>query len=134
MKYDITYSSHSVFTLQYHFVQCIKYRHELFVNDSIKLYLKEQIYNISEKYDVDIIELETDKNHFHLLFRSKPTLYLPKYICALKSITSKNIQEKFSFVHKKIWKKHFWSKSYFLATAGEVTLDMLKKYVQNQGK
>ncbi|MFR6358845.1 MAG: transposase [Sutterella wadsworthensis] len=27
----------------------------------------------------------------------------------------------------------FWSRSYFAATAGGVTLDVLKQYVENQG-
>ncbi|EAH9356201.1 hypothetical protein EX478_08460 [Campylobacter coli] len=30
-------------------------------------------------------------------------------------------------------KKYFWSGSYFLATTGGVSLDVLKAYVQNQG-
>lgn len=28
--------------------------------------------------------------------------------------------------------EHFWSHSYFLATTGNVTLDTLKEYVENQ--
>ena len=31
-----------------------------------------------------------------------------------------------------LWKEMFWSRSYFLATTGQVTLDQLKKYVENQ--
>jgi REP element-mobilizing transposase RayT len=35
---------------------------------------------------------------------------------------------------EKLWKGVFWSSSYFLATTGQVTLDQLKKYVENQGE
>lgn len=30
--------------------------------------------------------------------------------------------------------KHFWSPTYFLATTGNVTIDILKQYVENQRK
>ena len=33
-----------------------------------------------------------------------------------------------------IWGKHFWLPSYFLATTGNVTIDILKQYVENQRK
>ena len=33
---------------------------------------------------------------------------------------------------KQLCKGHLWSPSYFLATTGQVTLDMLKKYVESQ--
>jgi putative transposase len=52
----------------------------------------------------------------------------------LKGVTSRVIQNKFPEVKQKLWKKMFWSKSYCLITTGQVTLDQLKKYVENQGK
>jgi len=36
------------------------------------------------------------------------------------------IKRKFPEVKKKLWKSMFWSRSYFLATTGQVTLDVLK--------
>ena len=32
----------------------------------------------------------------------------------------------------KLWGEHFWSPSYFLATTGNVTIDTLKAYIENQ--
>ena len=36
------------------------------------------------------------------------------------------------FLKDKLWGEHFWSPSYFLATTGNVTIDILKNYVENQ--
>ena len=36
------------------------------------------------------------------------------------------IKRKFPEVKKKLWKSMFWLRSYFLATTGQVTLDVLK--------
>jgi putative transposase len=37
-------------------------------------------------------------------------------------------------IRLKLWKEAFWSRSFFLATTGGVSLDILKEYVENQGK
>jgi REP element-mobilizing transposase RayT len=69
-----------------------------------------------------------------MLFKARPTLDIPRYVNAIKTITSREIQKKFPEVRERLWKGMFWSRSYFLATTGQVTLDVLKKYVENQGK
>lgn len=134
MKYKLDTGSHSVYSLNYHFVQCIKYRRQVLDNDKIIDMLKTQIHNISENFQVDVLGIEPDKDHFHMLFKCKPTLNIPKYINAIKCITSREIQRNFPKVKKKLWKQNFWSPSYFLATSGQVTLDVLKSYVDKQGK
>ena len=67
-----------------------------------------------------------------MLFKGKPTLDIPKYINAIKTITSREIRRNYSEIQKILWGDAFWSKSYFLATTGQVTLEMLKKYVDGQ--
>jgi len=133
MIYKLDKGCHSVFALQYHFIQCVKYRRKALVSESIVDFLKQKIREISETFEVEILNVECDKDHFHLLFKGKPTLDIPKYINAMKTITSREIQRKFPEVKKLLWKEAFWSRSYFLATTGQVTLDVLKKYVEEQG-
>jgi len=134
MIYDLDKAGHSVFTLQYHFVQCVKYRRNALVNPLIVDLLKSTIQNISQRFEVEVLNIEADKNHFHLLFKTKPTIDMVKYINAIKTISSREIRRRFPEVHKLLWKDAFWSRSYFLATTGQVTLEQLKKYVDNQGK
>ena len=94
------------------------------MDDKIIDFLKQIIRRIRESFGVEVIDPDYDKDHFHMIFRSKPTLDIPKYINVLKMISSREIQRKFPD------KKHLYS----LATAGQVTLDVLKKYVKDQGK
>jgi putative transposase len=96
-------------------------------------YLKDKIREISTRFEVNVLNIECDKDHFHMLFKAKPTLDMTKYLNAVKTITSREIQRNFPEVKKFLWKNQFWSRSYFLATTGQVTLDQLKKYVENQG-
>jgi len=133
MIYKLDRGCHSVFALQYHFVQCVKYRKKALVSDDVIDLLKQKIREISETFEVEVLNVECDKDHFHLLFKGKPTLDIPKYINTMKTISSREIQRRFPEVKKLLWKEAFWSRSYFLATTGQVTLDVLKKYVDEQG-
>jgi len=134
MHYNLDKGSHSVYSLQYHFVQCVKYRRKALVNPLVIDLLKQTVHNISKNFDVEILNIECDKDHFHMIFKSKPTLELTKYINTIKTISSREIRKDFPEVKNMLWKDAFWSRSYFLATTGQVTLDVLKKYVDNQGK
>lgn len=134
MKYDLGKGSHSVYALHYHYIQCVKYRKKVLSDKKIVDFLKDKIRAIAVTFDVVILNVEADQDHFHCLFTAKPTLDFPKFINTLKTITSREIQRNFPEVKKVLWNGKFWSPSYFLATTGQVTLDQLKKYVEDQGK
>jgi len=129
MKYDTTAGSHSRYTLQYHLIFCTKYR-KPFLEGEIAKELKEQVDNIAESREIEIINKEVDKNHIHILFRAKPMTQLSKTINALKGATSRKLRNEHNELKKQ---EKLWSPAYFLATTGEVTLNQLKKYVENQG-
>jgi putative transposase len=132
MIYNLDRGSHSVYSLHYHFVQCIKYRRKVLCNPVLIDFLKTKIHNISKTYEVEVLNIECDKDHFHLLFTSQPTLDIPKYINTIKTITSREIRKEFPEVKEMLWEDAFWSRSYFIATTGQVTLDILKRYVESQ--
>ncbi|MFX1486780.1 MAG: IS200/IS605 family transposase [Promethearchaeota archaeon] len=133
MRYKLDKSSHSVHALQYHLVQCVKHRRDVLDSKEIVNLLKQKIHDISATFEVGVLNIECDKDYFHMIFRSKPTLDIPRYMNALKTITSREIQRNFPAVKEKLWKGAFWSRSYFLTTTGQVTFEQLKKYIENQG-
>jgi putative transposase len=91
--------------------------------------------NISKKYGIDIISQETDLDHIHILFKTKPQTNLIKFINNWKSSTSKVLRNRFGdILNKKLWKNILWSKSYCLLTTGQVSLEQIKQYVEGQGQ
>ena len=132
MAYDLDKGAHSVYSLYYHFIQVVKYRKKVFTNDAIVDFLKMKAREIADTFNVDILDMECDKDYFHMLFKSTPILNIPQFINAIKTITSREIQRKFPEIKKDLWKGKFWSPSYFLATSGQVTLDVMKGYVDSQ--
>lgn len=128
-------NSHSVYALTYHLVQCIKYRKNALIFPEIIDELKSRTYKIAESYGVKISAMETDKNHIHILFTAKPQTDLLKFINNWKSATSRAIQNRFRDKLKNIlWNNKFWSDSFCLITTGQVTLEILKQYVEGQGE
>jgi putative transposase len=134
MRYELDKGAHSVYSLQYHFVQVVKYRRKILDNEKIIDLLKQKIHEISTTFQVVVLEIGCDIDHLHMIFRAKPTLDIPKYLNAIKTITSREIRRNFPEIKGKLRSKAFWSPSYFLATTGQVTLEHLKKYVESQGQ
>jgi len=130
-KFDKT--GNGVFSLYYHFVAVVKYRQPVFVEEKIISELKTIVETIANSFDVEIVEQECGVDHIHILFRCKPTLDITKFINILKGHSSRQLRDTFKdFLKDKLWGDAFWSPSYFLCTTGNVTIDILKEYVENQ--
>jgi len=102
MQYKLDRGSHSVYSLQYHLVQVIKYRKKALDNEKIVDLLKLKINEISTRFQVDVIDIGCDLDHFHMIFKSKPTLDIPKYLNAIKTITSREIRKTFPEIKNKL--------------------------------
>lgn len=131
MKLDS--NNHSVFSLNYHLVLVIKYRKQA-LNDDISNRLKEIFEYISPNYNITLEEWEHDKDHVHVLFKAHPNSELSKFINSYKSASSRLIKKEFPSIKQKLWKEYFWSRSYCLITTGGATIDVVRKYIENQGK
>jgi len=130
---ELDNNNHSVFSLNYHLVLVIKYRKQV-LNDEISNRLKEIFEYISPKYNIALEEWEHDKDHLHVLFKAHPNSELSKFINAYKSASSRLIKKEFPSIKQKLWKEYFWSRSYCLLTTGGATIDVIRKYIENQGK
>ena len=127
MKLDT--NNHSVFSLHYHLVMCIKYRRKV-INDSISDRLKDIFVDIAPNYGVELLEWNHDIDHVHLLFKAKPNTEISKLLNAYKSASSRRIKNEFPSIRKHLWKEYFWSKSYCLVTTGGAPLEVVKQYIE----
>lgn len=133
MRYPLDKGCHSVYSLRFHYVCCVKYRKKVLTKE-VSLRLKEINLSVAEKFGVQILEQETDLDHIHILFASRPQVQLSKFVNSLKSVSARLLFREFPELKKELWGGHFWSPSYFLATVGEVKLEDVKHYVQSQGE
>ncbi|MBP6143251.1 MAG: IS200/IS605 family transposase [Proteocatella sp.] len=121
-----------VYSIQYHLVWCVKYRHKVLSGD-IDERLKELLYKIALDNKFAIKEIETDLDHVHLLIECSPQHYIPDMLKALKGVSARLLMKEFGVVlKKKLWGGHLWSPSYFVATVSENTESQIREYIQNQ--
>ncbi len=116
-------NNHSVFMLHYHLFMCIKYRNEV-IDDTISNRLKEIFVKIAPAYNITLEEW----------FRGQPNTEISKFINAYKSASSRIIKKEFPEIRKSLWKEMFWSQSFCLLTTDKATVDIIKQYIQSQGK
>ena len=135
MKTIYDTNKHSVYLLQYHLILVIKYRKKV-ITSKISNRLKVIFESIASKnqYKLKILEFNHDLDHLHILFKAEPKSELSKFINAYKSASSRLVKKEFTELKNKLWKEAFWSRSFFLVTVGGVTIEILKQYVEKQGK
>ncbi|MBK5424355.1 IS200/IS605 family transposase [Bacillus sp. TH19] len=131
MKLDS--NNHSVFLLYYHLVLVVKFRRNVF-DDDMSNYAKDMFVRLSENYNITLVEWNHDVDHVHILFKAHPNTEMTKFINAYKSASSRLIKRDFPQVKTKLWKEMFWSRSFCLLTTGGSPIDVVKKYIENQGE
>ena len=125
---------HAVYRLQYHLVVCTKYRHPVLA-DSIRDRLIEISYDIIEnRWNSEIIEIETDLDHVHILFETSPQTQLSKLINNYKTVTSRLLRKEFSnTLEPYYWKPCFWSDTYFISSVSDTSEAVIRRYILTQG-
>jgi REP element-mobilizing transposase RayT len=126
--------SHNVSVLIYHYVCPAKYR-RVVIDQKVDEKLIEICLEIAKRYQIEFIEIGTDKDHVHFLIQSVPTYSPTKVIQTVKSLTAREIFKRAPEVKRKLWGGEFWSDGYYVSTVGRYgSEDTIRKYVKEQGK
>jgi len=127
---QVHYGRGYVYSIQYHIVWCVKYRHKI-LNDRIEKTLVELLHKISIKNGFVIQEISGDLDHIHLVIECSPQHYIPDIIKALKGVSARLLLKKYPELKKQLWGGHLWNPSYFVATVSENTEEQIKNYINS---
>lgn len=130
---EIHYGRGYVYSIQYHIVWCVKYRHDI-LQGQIDTDVKEILKQIALDNYITIFEMESDKDHIHLLIDCKPQHYIPSVVKAFKGVSARLLFKKHPALKNRLWGGHLWNPSYFVATVSENTEEQVRNYIQNQKK
>jgi putative transposase len=125
--------SHSLYECKYHIVFCPKYRYRI-LKDEIGRYVKQQIYQLCQQKDlVEVIELNVQPDHVHLIVWIPPKYAVSEFMGYLKGKLAIKLFRQYEHLGRGYWGRHLWSRGYCVSTVG---LDEAKigKYVQWQEK
>jgi REP-associated tyrosine transposase len=120
--------------LVYHFVCPAKYRRAV-IDKTVDQVLKAVCLAIADRYQIEFLEIGTDKDHVHFLIQSVPSYSPTKIITIIKSLTARKVFERVPSVKQPLWGGEFWTDGYYVSTVGQhATEDVIKQYVKNQGR
>ena len=130
---ELDNNNHSVFLMYYLLVLVIKYRRKV-IDDNISIRLKEIFENLAPKYNITLQEWNHAQDHVHILLKAHPNTGLSKFINAYKSASSRLIKKDYPQLRESLWKENFWSRSFCLLTTGGAPIEVIKRYIENQGE
>ena len=116
----------SHYNLNYHFVWIPKYRRRI-LTGSVAATLEQLIYDIAKRNGIEIISLSIQPDHVHLFVSAPPRFSPAQLINLFKGYTAKKLLELFS----KLRTRHgLWARSYYVGTAGSVTEQTIRRYIE----
>ena len=94
---EVTHGRGYVYSIQYHIVWRVKYRHTILI-PKIENKLVEVLYYIANENNFQMLECNTDKDHIHLLINYTPQHYVPDIIQKMKGVSSRILMKEFGEV------------------------------------
>ena len=131
MTSDLRSGRHCVFNLHVHLVFVTKYRKKIFSKRVLKR-LSYVFSSVCSDFEAILEEFDGENDHVHLLITYPPKVSISKLVNSLKGVSSRRIRQEFLQIRKYYWKGQFWSPSYFAGSCGDVSLDVIQKYIENQ--
>ena len=126
-------SSHTVYDLKYHIVWITKYRKPV-LSGEVSKRVRDLIREICKSMDVEIVKGHISRDHVHLFVSVPPHISVSKLVQSLKGKTSRKLMTEYKRLSQAFWGRHIWARGYFVVSSGKVTEDVIKKYIEDQGK
>jgi len=123
--------SHTVWDCKYHLVWLTKYRYPVLTGD-IGLRTRELLRGIAMSLEMTIFAGAVNRNHVHLLIGIPPNVSVSRAVQCLKGNSSYKLLTEFPSLKKRYWGQHLWARGYWVASSGNVTDEVWKKYIAEQ--
>jgi putative transposase len=124
---------HSVFSIHLHLVWVTKYRKSALAG-AVGVRVRDLIREVCGVHDVLIIRGHVAADHVHLLVSIPPQIAVSRLVQRLKGKTAYKLLGEFAHLRKEFWGRHLWARGYFCRSSGQVTDEVVKEYIENQGR
>ncbi len=125
--------SHTIYECKYHLIFCPKYRNRI-LKDEIGEYVKKEIINLLRQKDgIEIIEMNVQKEHVHLVIWMPPKYAVSSVMGYLKGKLAIRLFQRYERLGKRLWGRHLWSRGYCVSTVG-INEEQIRQYVRWQEK
>lgn len=128
-------TSHVTHVCVYHLVWATKYRRKVLdltneTDKNVTERLKEIVHEVASEHGWTVRALETMPDHVHLFIQADNDHSPAEIARAFKGRTSKILREEYPILRSRI--PSLWTRSYFVATAGDVSAPTIQAYIDSQ--
>jgi len=120
---------HTLTRLTVHVVWVTKYRYHV-LEGEVQKRCRQLLIQTCDSEDIRILKGAVSTNHVHMHIEYPPKLSISEIMKRFKGRTSCFLQDEFPHLRKKYWGRHFWSIGYGAWSTGNVTEDMINKYIE----
>ena len=133
---ELEKSAHKVYKIKYHFVCCVKYRKDLFLEEKYMSTVKQICKDIENRFYLLFETIGFDEDHVHFLVELLTTTYSPaKIFQVIKSISAIELFKRHPEIKKELYHGEFWSDGGYIGTVGEgINGDIIRGYIKRQGR
>lgn len=129
MNNKYRHTNTTVSMVNYHFVFCPRYRRKIFLINGVEDRFKELVRQTCAQNDIDVLAMECHIDHCHLFLNCPPKLSPSDIMRIIKTNTSRALLSEFEAFK---YAPTLWTRSYFVSTAGNVSNEIIKKYIDEQ--
>ncbi|HLA35806.1 MAG TPA: IS200/IS605 family transposase [Rhodocyclaceae bacterium] len=128
---EIRHGRYCVFNMHVHLVFVAKYRRNVFDKQAIER-LRELFAKICTDFEAQLIEMDGEHDHVHLLVNYPPKVAVSALVNSLKGASSRVLRKERPDIAKRYYKDVLWSPSYFAGSCGGAPISIIKQYIEQQ--
>ncbi len=128
MSQEYRHAYTSVFLLNYHFVWIPRRRRPV-LKGRVAERLEELIREKARELSLEILELAIQPDHVHLFVSAPPDVAPNQIMFRIKGYTARILRKEFPWLKKL---PSMWTRAYFVATAGNISSETIKRYIEAQ--
>lgn len=126
---QVVFNRNCVYQTAYHVVWCPKYRRKVLIG-RIAEYLTALLNEICEQREWPILALEVQPDHVHLFLSIPPSIAVADAVKILKGTTARKLFVELPELKESLWGGNLWSPSYYVGTAGNVSAEIIRRYIE----
>jgi len=120
-----------VYQIAYHIVWRPVYSRDV-LQEPVKSTLEELLHTIAYQNGMEILAVDVQPDHIHLFVSFPPAMLIANAVKLLKGLSSRQLRLMFPQIRKRIWSDRLWAPSYSVGTAGHVSSETIRQYLEAQ--
>lgn len=129
---DIRRGRHCVFLMHVHLVFVTRYRRQIFDHDATEK-LRTYFSNVCADFEAELVEMDGEPDHVHLLINYPPKLAISSLVNSLKGVSGRLLRrDRPDIAVRYYYKGVLWSPGYFASSCGGAPISVIRQYIEQQ--